>query len=105
VVLESSLRHMKNGTSLMDDPEFARLVAETPVSKPVRIFFSHARIPSLFAAYLGVPLQKYAPFLSTTAGWTVLDGFVEYNQVRMDGYSMLSNGQEHFFAALTGQQT
>ena len=105
VVLESSLRHLKNGTSLMDDPEFARLVEETSVSKPVRTFVPHARIPALFAAYLGVPLQKYASFLSTTAGWTVLDGFIENNQVRMDGYSMLSGGQEHYFATFTGQQT
>ena len=105
VVLESSLRHLKNGTSLMDDPKFARLVEETPVSKPVRTFLSHARIPSLFAAYLGVPLQKYAAFLSTSAGWTVLDGFVEQNQVRMDGYSMLPDGQEHYLTTLTGQQT
>lgn len=105
VVLESSLRHLKNGTSLMDDPAFAALVKETPVSKPVRMFVSHERIPSLFAAYLGLPLQKYASFLSTTAGWTVLDGFVEENQLRMDGYSLFSAGQEHFFSALKGQQT
>ncbi len=105
VVLESSLRHLKNGTSLMDDPGFAKLVEDTPVSKPSRIFLSHARIPSLFAAYLGVPLQKYAAFLSTTAGWTVLDGYVENNQVRMDGYSMLPNGQKNYFSTLTGQQT
>ena len=73
VVLESSLRHMLRGNSLAYDPEFDRMVSETPVSKPTRIFLPHDRISSLFAALLGVPMQKYATFLRNTADglcWT-----------------------------------
>ena len=104
VVLESSLRHMLRGNSLAYDPEFDRMVSETPVSKPTRIFLPHDRISSLFAALLGVPMQKYATFLRNTARWTVLDGYIDGKEIRMDGYSLYPAGQEHYFAAWQGQQ-
>jgi hypothetical protein len=104
VVLESSLRHLARGTSLADDPGFARIVEHTPASKPARLFIPHQRIPTLFAAYLGVPMQKYAAFVRTSAQWTVLDGFVGGHEVRMDGYSVFPSGAEHYFSTLLGQE-
>lgn len=104
VVLESSLRHLNNASSIMDNASFSRLVEQTPVSKPTRIFIPHDRIPALFAAYLGVPMQKYAAFLKTTGHWTVLDGFINQNEIQADGYTLVHPGQEHFFSALMGQQ-
>ncbi len=104
VVLESSLRHLGNGSSLADDPSFARLVEQTPVSKPTRIFIPHQGIPSMFAAYLGMPLQKYAAFVRSAARWTVLDGFISGHEVKMDGYSLFPSGAEHYFATFLGQE-
>lgn len=104
VVLESSLRHLARGASLADDPGFARIVEHTPASKPTRLFIPHQRIPALFAAYLGVPMQKYAEFVRTSAQWTVLDGFAGGHEVRVDGYSVFSSGAEHYFSTLLGQE-
>ena len=97
MVLESSLRHIDRKSSIMENKAFARLVEQTPVSKPMRIFISHDKIPSLVAAYLGAPLQKYAGFLKTTGQWTVLDGFISSSQLQADGYTWLHPGGEHFF--------
>ncbi|MBP6867521.1 MAG: hypothetical protein KBC07_00840 [Bacteroidales bacterium] len=104
VVLESSLRHLARGTSLADDPGFARIVEQTQVSKPTRLFIPHQRVPALFAAYLGVPMQKYAAFVRTSAQWTVLDGFIGGHEVRVDGYSVFPSGAEHYFSTLLGQE-
>ncbi|HPW78323.1 MAG: hypothetical protein BWX62_00757 [Bacteroidetes bacterium ADurb.Bin037] len=104
VVMESSLRHLERGGLLSQDNAFARLVEQTPVSRPTRIFVLHDRIPSLIAAYLGVPMQKYAAFLKTTAEWTVLDGFADEKGLRMDGYAIFPPGGEHFFSVFLEQQ-
>jgi hypothetical protein len=104
VVLESSLRHLDRGSLLSDNPAFARLVEQTPVSRPTRVFFLHERIPSIIAACLGIPMQKYAPFLKTTAQWTILDGFADDQGFRMDGYSLFSFGNEHYFSVFLEQQ-
>lgn len=104
MVLESSLRHIDRKSSIMENKAFARLVEQTPVSKPMRIFISHDKIPSLVAAYLGAPLQKYAGFLKTTGQWTVLDGFISSSQLQADGYTWLHPGGEHFFSVFRDQQ-
>ncbi|NLA15280.1 MAG: hypothetical protein GX877_01935 [Bacteroidales bacterium] len=104
VVLESSIRHLDRESSLLDNAGFARLVEQTSVSKPTRIFIPHDRIPSLVAAYLGVPMQKYAAFLRTTGQWTVLDGFITNNELQVNGYTLAHKGGEHFFSVLLEQQ-
>ena len=56
-----------------------------------------------FAAYLGIPLQKYASFKHN--GRLDSTGRIcGENQLRMDGYSLFSAGR-NIFSALKGQQT
>lgn len=104
VVLESSLRHIDRKSSVMENKTFAQLVEQTPVSKPIRIFIPHDKLPALVAAYLGRPMQKYAAFLRTSGQWTVLDGFISDNQLQADGYTWVHSGGEQFFSIMREQQ-
>jgi len=105
VVLESSLRHIDRKSSVMENKTFAQLVEQTPVSKPIRIFIPHDKLPALVAAYLGRPMQKYAAFLRTSGQWTVLDGFISDNQLQADGYTWVHSGGEQFFLYHAGAAT
>lgn len=104
VVLESSIRHLKTGGSLLDNPQFAQIVSNTLNAKPSRLFIAHNKLPKLFAAYMGRPLQTYASFCSTTASWTALDGDVGPNSIQMDGYSILTRGVQEYFTTFVGQE-
>lgn len=104
VILEASVRHLVKGSSLLDNAQFAKVVEQAVMAKPSRIFIAHSQIPQLFAAYMGRPLQKYAAFCRTTAGWTALDGVCDTTGLRMDGYTFLGQGHREFFSVFSGQE-
>ncbi len=104
VIIESSIRHIKTGGSLLDNPQFNQIVNKSLHTKPSRLFIAHNKLPKLFAAYMGRPLQAYASFCGSTASWTALDGTTGANCLLMDGYSILTRGVQEYFSTFSGQE-
>lgn len=103
VVLESSIRHLQTEGSILNNPQFARVVGDTPQTEEVQWYVSHLQIPKVLAAYGSKAMQPYASFFKTLATWTVVDGESDNHRLLLDGHAYLTNGPEDYASAFLGQ--
>ncbi len=92
-LVESVVRHMDNGTSILDNTEFAALYKER--GNGMAIYINHHQIGKFFSGVVLRPFLKYSDFFLRYASWssfamTFTDGALE-----LDG--VIENGGEEKF--------
>lgn len=103
VVVESAIRHLVSGRSLMDNGDFAALVSLASVTAESSVYGNVQQFDKLFGALFGKRMQPYADFTSKSASWMALDGNTAGLLVQMSGYLHVDKGDANFFAALGNQ--
>ena len=104
VVLESAIRHLSGGHSIMDNAGFASLEAQMARGADSRLFVHLQQVDKLFGPLLGRRVQSYAPFVSKTASWAGWDGVIESDAMHLSGYLLTDKDKGHYFSTLERQQ-
>ncbi|MCI1779183.1 MAG: hypothetical protein LKI53_04410 [Bacteroidales bacterium] len=101
-VLENSLRHLKNGRSILDNKEFAELQSVSPAGD--KIFINHRQIGKLFSGIVSRKYLGYSTFFRRLSDWSMFSLNVSVDHIGMDGsfenrseaslYSSVFSGQE-----------
>ncbi len=72
ILLESSLRHIQEGLSILDKDEFKQ-VYDPQEFGPLTLMLRNSDIEKIFSAYINRQYRSYAPNLASLASWTILD--------------------------------
>lgn len=98
-VASSSVRHLENGLSILDNKKFAS-VARQMTARDV-IFFSNDYADKLMAAFLARPMRKYIPFIKEAADWTAFDiTDVSAKHVLLQGRAVPGESKSHYMHVL-----
>jgi len=103
VVVESSIRHLMSGRSLMDNQAFESLVVLSSSSSEGSVYVNVRQFDKLFGALLGKRMQQYADFFSKCASWIALDGATSGEFLHFSGRLLTDKGDADFFATLKNQ--
>ena len=99
-VLENSIRHLENGTSILDNTDFKRLAEKGGND---RLFINHAQIGKFFSGVTNSNVLKHSDFFLHFASWSSFeietDGFEGGKIWRLSG-QILNNSEERFYSAL-----
>lgn len=71
ICVESALRHVANGSSILDDSEFHGVFEE--FGGPGHLYVNHRQIGKIFSGSVTYGFLKYADFMMRYATWSVLD--------------------------------
>lgn len=102
VLLQSSLRHIDEGVSLMDNSDFVNIARGT--SGNVNLFVNHANLGKLFSGCFDSAFLKYASFFQDYAYWSsytlrsVGEGFM--NISGLHSYHIDTRNYAHVFDGL-----
>lgn len=106
-VLESSVRHLDNETSILDNSDFKTLLYATAAENG--LYVNHHQIGKLFSGVMERPFLKYSDFFLRFASWSnfTLEG--KKGQLRLKG-SLLNHNEEKyqsfvFSGQLSGKST
>lgn len=99
-VLENSIRHLQNGTSILDNVDFRGIVG---TGAEERLYINHSQIGKFFSGVVTGDMLKYSDFFLHFASWSALDiessAISGGKRVKLSG-SVLNNGEERFYSSL-----
>ena len=99
-VLESSIRHLENSTSILDKPEFEKLLKEHGASSGV--YVNHNQIGKLFSGAVARDFLGYSDFVMKFASWSCFPIAVEPGKLALKG-EMYNGTDESRFSNLFGE--
>lgn len=104
-VLENSIRHLENGTSILDNTDFKAAASDGAEN---RLFINHSQIGKFFSGVTNGNILKHSDFFLNFASWSSFD--IERRKIdggvhiRLAG-SIANNMEERYFSSLfSGQQ-
>ncbi|MCL2727209.1 MAG: DUF3352 domain-containing protein [Bacteroidales bacterium] len=103
VVVESSIRHLKSGRSLMDNQAFASVRTFSSAISESSVYVNARQFDKLFGSLLGRRMQRHADFFSKSASWIALDGTTTGDLVHLNGYIQVDKGDADYFASIRSQ--
>src|SRR5574344_79552 len=68
-VLESSIRHLDNGNSILDNPEFRRVITMSDADNT--LYLRNSQAGKIFSGVIGRGAWKYADFFQKFASWSI----------------------------------
>ena len=101
ICLESSLRHILGGTSVLDNQEFYPVLRSTGGSEC--LYINHKQIGKLFSGTVTYSFLKYSDFIMRIATWSALEiNPRQRNYISFEG-KLTHNSDFINFSALLGQ--
>lgn len=100
-VLESSVRHLDNGISILDNPEFKKLYDRN--SKRRCLYVNHSQIGKFFSGVMARGFLKYSDFFMRLASWSSFPIGIYEGTLSLNG--VLGNGgdEKYHSSVLYGQ--
>ncbi len=89
-VLESSIRHLDNNTSVLDNSEFKKQLGENGSRKC--LYVNHHQIGKFFSGVMSYGFLKYSDFFLRYASWSALEIGVTEGELKLSG--KISNNKE-----------
>ena len=103
VVVESSIRHLANGRSLIDNQAFASLVTLSSTTSESNVYLNVQQVDKLFGSLLGRRMQRYADFFCNSASWIALEGSVSVDLIHLNGYLLVDKGDANYLSTFSQQ--
>ncbi len=94
IILESSLRHLENKSSILDNTLFASVYSKSRGNASMHIY--HQNIGKFFSGAINKPYLGYASFVSHFADWTMFDIIQEPNLLQGSGQSLCQKGESDY---------
>lgn len=85
-VLESSIRHLDNGTSVMDSPEFRKVIKMSSTDNTV--YLRNSQAGKIFSGIAGRNSWRYADFFQKFASWTIFGVSQSSSAINLSGSFM-----------------
>lgn len=96
-VLESAIRHLETGTSILDNREFSKLVADH--GRKESLYINHRQIGKFFSGEIDGRFLSYSDFFLQLTSWSVFELVQTNGLLSMEG-SFLNNREERNFSTI-----
>jgi len=84
IILESSLRHLQSGVSVLENEGFKEILATT-YSSDLIAFVNHSQIGKLFSGFANRKYLKYSDFVSRVTSWSAFHFSNTINTIEAEG--------------------
>ena len=101
-VLESSIRHLDNGTSIFDNADFRAVYEKN--SKKKTLYLNHHQIGKFFSGVVERGFLKYSDFVMRFASWSCFNLSAANGYLGLVGVMESWNEEKYQCAAFEGQQ-
>lgn len=95
IILESSLRHLASGASIMDNEDFKELLSGREIINAA-LFLNHSQSGKLFSGFASKDYLKYADFTSRFTGWSTMEISTASDNLTLDGDVINSKGYANY---------
>ena len=86
-LIEDVIRQLNTETSLINDANFAKMIANSGHSEDGNLFINTKYFSKIINQYLNKSTKKYAANLSNYTNWTELDLNIKANSLSLNGFS------------------
>lgn len=84
-ILESSVRHLIKGASILDNTEFSSLINNNEIPTNV-IYLRHAQIGKIFSGIISRNFWKYSDFLAKFSSWSIYEIIPDKQKIYISGH-------------------
>ncbi len=102
IVLESSIRHLDEKSSIMDIPSFQEIYKYK--KGPISIFLNHSNVGKLFSGCVNYPYLKYSSFVNYFAEWSCFNLSLDKKKLLIEGFSISDSGIGNYSSLLSTQE-
>ena len=103
VVVESAIRHLVSGRSLMDNHLFESLVTPSSTTYESSVYVNIRQADKLFTSLMGKRMLPHADFFSQSASWIALHGNTSGDFAQLHGYLLTDKGEADYFSTIGSQ--
>lgn len=100
-VLESSIRHLENSTSILDNKEFGELFVRNAAKDCA--YLNHRQIGKFFSGEIERRFLGYSDFFLQLTSWSVFDFSPQQGVLHLKGYFQNNNDEASFSNVFKGQ--
>lgn len=98
-VLESSIRHLENRTSILDNPDFSELLQE----KEDALYINHHQIGKFFSGTVGMDFLGYSDFFLRLSSWSRFHYKPQGRKLELRGYLLNRLDEKYYSTLFCGQ--
>ncbi|MCL1974045.1 MAG: hypothetical protein FWG54_04415 [Bacteroidetes bacterium] len=102
VLVESSVRHIVSGRSMLDQTAFTDLLAASTHAGESQVYVNMQQCDKIVSSLLGKQMQPYTDFLSKSASWIAMDGSMTDPSVQLSGFLFTDKGMGNFASVVAG---
>lgn len=95
IILESSLRHLQSGVSIIENEEFSEILSKTYSSELI-VFLNHAQVGKLFSGFADRKYLKYSDFISRFSTWSAFHFSNSTTTIEAEGGFLNKKGWGNF---------
>ena len=103
VMVESSVRHIVSGRSILDQGGFSDALTSSASAGPSHLYVNVQQFDKIVSSLLGRRMQPYADFLSKSASWMALNGAMTERFTHLSGPLSTDNGMGNYASVVAGQ--
>lgn len=103
IILESSLRHILSGSSILDNEQLRELISAT-LLREAMLFINHSQSGKLFSAFAQRRYLKYSDFVSGFTSWSALEIYSQGNKIIFRGGLISSKGPANYAEVIRGSR-
>jgi len=103
VLIEDVIRQLNSKNSLLDHPDFSRVLATSGQVEDGNLYINHAYCSKIAAQFLNSEAKKYSANLEHYANWSELDISIKTNTIALNGFT-LANDDNNLFLPLFKEQ-
>jgi hypothetical protein len=101
VVVESSIRHLASGRSLLDNQAFSSLLSLSTSESDVYVCVQ--QFDKIIGSLLGKRMLPYTDFVTKSVSWIALSGTTSGDIVSLSGSLLVDKGDANFLSVFTNQ--
>lgn len=101
IILESSLRHLQSGVSVLENDGFKEILSKA-YSSDLIVFINHSQVGKLFSGFSHKKYLKYSDFTSQFSTWSVFHFSNTINKIEAEGDFLNKKGWGNFSSLFDG---
>lgn len=101
IILESSLRHLQSGVSVLDNEGFQEVLSKTYLSDLIA-FVNHSQTGKLFSGFVNRKYLGFSNFISQFSTWSVFHFSNTVNKIEAEGDFLNKKGWGNFLTLFEG---
>lgn len=103
LLVEDAVRQLNSGSSLTDDPAFAKVQSTAGAKSHANVFVKHGTLPGVINTYLAEGPAETLRGFANYAGWSELDLAIKPNTIMLNGFTVAPDSMQYYLSLFDRQ--